>query len=152
MIHEQIKEELKSAMKAGEPIKKEVLRGVLSAFTNELVADGEKPDEMLSDEKAQEVLGRLAKQRREAIQQYENGGRPELAESEQRELTILEAYLPEQMSEDEVREHIEAKKQALEITDASQKGQLMGAVMKDLKDRADGTKVKELVEASLSSS
>lgn len=147
-IQETIKDHLKNAMKERNESTKTVLRGILTAFTNELVAGGKKPDEMLSDEEATAVLVRLAKQRRDSTLQFEKGGRKDLAEAEQKELRIIEKYLPEQMGENEIQDAVLAKKEALGITDANEKGKLMGAVMQELKGKADGTMVKQVVERS----
>jgi uncharacterized protein YqeY len=79
--------------------------------------------------------------------QYESAGRPELAEGEAKELSILQEFLPTMMSIDEVRKIVEAKKAELGITDASKKGMLVGALMKDLKGKADGNDVKNAVDS-----
>lgn len=124
----------------------EVIRGILTAFTNELVAKGLRPDEEISAEDADKVLLRLAKQRKDSIEQFEKGGRPELAEKEKQELTILEEYLPEQMSDEEIQKVAEKKKAELGITEPAKKGMLMGAIMKELGSKADGSKVKKAVD------
>lgn len=150
MLHEQIKEEVKDALKAKDEVKLTTLRGLLTAFTNELVADKKKPDEKLSDEKALEVINREAKKRKDSIEQFEKGGRSDLADDEKKELEILSVYLPKQMSEEEVKKVVQAKKEELGTQDKSQMGMLMGAVMKELKGRADGSLVKKAVEEALS--
>lgn len=152
MIHDEIKEDLKEAMKNKDDTKKEVLRGVLTAFTNELISAGKKPDEKLPDEEANTVLARLSKQRKDSIKQYEAGGRDDLVQGEAKELEVLQAYLPEQMSEEEVEKAVLAKKEKLGVTDTSEKGKLMGAIMQDLKGKADGTVVKSIVDASFEAS
>ncbi len=93
------------------------------------------------------VLKRQAKQRKDAIEQFVAGGRPELAENEANELKIIEAYLPQMMSQDDIRVVAEAKKAEMNVTDKSGMGQLIGAVMKELKDKADGGDVKIVVES-----
>lgn len=149
MLHEKIKEEIKNAMRAREAVRLDVLRGVLAAFTNELVATGKTPQDMLDDEKALTVVRRLAKQRKDSIEQFEKGGRADLAEKERGELTHLEAFLPQMMSKDEIRKIAEAKKIELGITDKSKMGMFVGAIMKELKGKADGNDVKEIVEELL---
>ena len=148
-IKEQIKEDLKESMRAKDETKTLVLKSILSAFTNELVAKGKTPQDEIDNEMAMTVIQRQAKQRKDAIKQFENGGRPELAESEKRELEIIENYLPEMMSEEEIKKVVDQKKEELGITDKSGMGQLMGAVMGELKGKADGGDVKNVVEASL---
>lgn len=145
-IHEQIKEELKDAMRARDAVRLTTLRGLLTGFTNELVASKKKPDEILSDEEAIAVIKRAVKQRKDSILQFEKGGRPELAESEKKELAILETYLPATMSKEDIRRAAEAKKAELGMSDPTKKGIFMGTLMKELKDKADGADVKEVVD------
>jgi uncharacterized protein YqeY len=149
-LHNQIREEMKEAMRAKDAVKLSVVRGLLSAFTNEAIAKGKKPDEELSDEDVLAVIRRQAKQRNDSIEQFEKGGRPELAESEKAELSILEDYLPALMPEEEVMGYVEKKKAELGISDKSGAGQLTGAVMKELKGKADGAVVKAAVDKLLS--
>ncbi|MBL7045114.1 MAG: GatB/YqeY domain-containing protein, partial [Parcubacteria group bacterium] len=92
------------------------------------------------------VIKKQAKQRKDSIEQFKAGGRDELAESEEKELVILSAYLPEDMSREEVEKIAIAKKEELGVTDKSKIGILMGAIMKEAKGKADGTVVKEVVE------
>ena len=146
MLHQNIKEEIKKAMKAKEQMRLDVLRGVLAAFTNELVAKKRKPDEILSDEDALAVISRLAKQRKDSIEQFKKGGREDLVKEEEVQLKILEAYLPEMMPREEIEKIAKAKKEELGITDPAKKGMLMSALMKELKGKADGAMVKELVD------
>ena len=145
-----IKESIKDAMRAKDAVKLTVLRGISAAFTNELVAKGQKPDGELSDEDAMTVIAREAKKRKDSIEQFTAAGRPELAENEQAELAIIETYLPTQMTRDEIEAVVKAKKEELGITDPAQKGQFVGAVMKDLKGKADGKIVQEVVNGLFS--
>lgn len=147
MLHDQIKTELKDAMRAKDSVKLTTLRGLLAGFTNELVAQKKKPDELVDDEMALTVIRRGVKQRKDAIEQFMKGGRPELAENEKAEGKILEAYLPQMMSRDEIKKVAEAKKMELGVTDKAKIGQLTGAIMKELKGRADGGDVKAVVDA-----
>lgn len=137
------------AMKAKEALKLSVIRGLLSAFTNEVVSKGKRPDEELSDEDVLGVISKAVKQRKDSIEQFEKGGRPELAESEKEELVILQAYLPAQMSREEIFAYVE-KKVADEKPEKEKKNQFMGMVMKELKGKADGNLVKEAIDSLLS--
>lgn len=148
-LQEQIKEQMKDAMRAKEQSKVMTLRGLMSAFTNELVAQGKMPTDKLTDEEAITVITREAKRRKDSIQQYSDAGREELAADEKEELAILEAFLPELMSEEEVTAFVVAKKEEMGITDASQKGQFIGAVMAELKGKADGAMVNRIVNEQL---
>lgn len=146
MLHEQIKNNIKEAMMAKDSVKLETYRGMLAAFTNELVAKNRKPSEMLTDEESVAVITRLSKQRKDSIEQYTKGNRDDLVKEEQSQLAILETYLPKMMDKSEVEKIARAKKEELGITDATKKGMLMSALMKDLKGKADGMVVKEVVD------
>ena len=146
MTHQELKEAVKTAMKNKEAVKLTVLRGIMSAATNELVAKGHKPDEMLADEELLTVITRAAKQRKDSIEQFTQGGREDLATSEKEELAIIEELLPPQMSESEVEEAVKAKAAEMGVTDKTGANKLMGMLMKDLKGRADGTVVKAVVD------
>ncbi len=145
--HENIKTELKTAMKAKEATRLTVIRGMLTAFTNELVATGKTPQDTLDDDVVMTVIKRLAKQRKDSIEQYEAAGRQELADTEKEELAILEGYLPQMMSQDEIRPIAQAKQAELGIEDKSKMGVLIGAVIKECAGKADGGDVKAVVEA-----
>ncbi len=132
-LHETIKKQLVEAMKAKDEVRLRTVRGILTAFTNELVATGKKPQDFMEDEKALAVITRLAKQRKDSIEQFEKGGRADLAEIEK----------------EEIRPIAEAKIAELGITDKSKVGQLLGALMKDLKGKADGGDVKAVVDSLL---
>ena len=146
-LHEQIKAELKEALKAKEAVRLRTIRSMLTAFMNELVATSRTPQDILTDEEVLAVIKRLAKQRKESITQYEAASRPELAEPEKAELTVLESYLPQMMSREEIEPIVVAKKAELGIDDKSKMGMLVGAVMKELAGKADGADVKVVVEA-----
>lgn len=147
-LHEEIKNSLKDAMKAKEAVRLRTIRHMLTAFTNELVANGKTPQDWLDDDTTLAVIKRLAKQRKESITQYEAAGRPELAVPEKEELEVLENYLPQMMSQEEIRPVVEAKKAELGIDDKSKMGMLVGAVMKELSGKADGGDVKSVVEST----
>ena len=145
-LHEQIKAEVKPAMMAKDAVRLSVVRNMLASFTNELVATGKTPQDTLDDVGGLRVIKRLSNQRKDSMEQFIKGGRPELAESEKAELVILEKYLPTLMSREEIMVVAIAKKETLGVTDKSKAGQLTGAIMKDLAGKADGKDVKEVVE------
>jgi uncharacterized protein YqeY len=147
MLHEQIKGGIKEAMMAKDAVLLKTLRGMVSAFTYELGAKGKTPQDMLSDEEALAVITKLSKQRKDSIEQFKKGGREDLVKEEEAELAILEKYLPKLMDKSEVEKIAKAKQTELGITDATKKGMLMSALMKDLKGKADGMVVKEVVDA-----
>lgn len=148
-LHTDIKSQMVEAMKAKDAVKLSVIRGLLSSFTNEAVTKGKKPDEMLSDEEVLAVISRAVKQRKDSIAQFEQGGRADLAEDEKAELAVLQSYLPAQMSREEIEAHVKAKI-ASENPTKDKAGQFTGSVMKDLKGKADGAMVKEVVDSLLS--
>ena len=133
-------------MLAKDAVRLSVVRNMISAFTNELVATGKTPQDILDDAGVLKVIKRLSNQRKDSIEQFEKGGRPELAESERAELAILDTYLPTLMSREEIKVVALAKKAALGVTDKTKAGQLTGIVMKDLAGKADGGDVKAVVD------
>jgi len=147
MIHENITKQIKEAMLAKDTVRLETLRGMSAAFVNELVAKKRKPTEMLADEEALAVVARLARQRKDSIEQFKKGNREDLVKSEEAELAILETYLPKMLERSEVEKVARAKVSELGITEASKKGMLMSALMKELKGKADGSMVKEVVDS-----
>ncbi len=147
MLHEQIKNGIKEAMIAHDALRLQAFRAMSAAFTNELVAKNKKPQEMLTDEEAIAVITKIAKQRKDSIEQFKKGGREDLVKEEESELAILETYLPKMMSKSEVEKIARIKKGELAITDGTKKGMLMSALMKDLKGKADGTVVREVVDS-----
>lgn len=144
-----ISTQLVNAMRAKDTARLTALRNLKAAFTNELVALKRSPNAELTDEEAITVIKRLVKQRKDSIEQFRKGGREELVRAEEAEIKVLSAYLPQMMSVNEIRKIAEAKKMELGITDKSKLGQLIGAVMKETKGKADGAEVKKIVEQIL---
>lgn len=144
MIHEDLKKGIPEAMKARDEVKLRTYRSLVTLMTNEVVAKKRKPDEFLTDDEALAVLKRAANQRKDSIEQFDKAGRSELSEPEKAELAVIEALLPAQMSKEEIAAVVKAKK--AEMPDANI-GMLTGAVMKELKGRADGAAVKEVIES-----
>ena len=147
MLHEQIRSGIKEAMMAKDALHLKAFRAMSAAFTNELVSKNKKPQEMLTNEEALVVITRLAKQRKDSIEQFKKGGREDLVKEEEDELAIFETYLPKLMDKSEVEKIAKAKKEEFGITDATKKGILMSVLMKDLKGKADGMVVKEVVDS-----
>lgn len=137
------------AMKAKDQLRVDTLRGCMAAFTNELVAKGRKPTEELSDDEAIAVLKRLGKQRTDAIEQYTQGGRAELADKEAAEKKIIEEFLPQMASRDEIEKIAKEKMAGMDTSDKAAMGKLIGAVLKEFAGRADGNEVKAVVASLL---
>jgi uncharacterized protein YqeY len=148
-LHQHIKDSIKEAMKAKDPVKLQVLRSIVAASTNELLNLKRTPQDMLTDEETITVIKRAIKQRKDSIEQFVNGGRSDLADSEKEELSVLQTFVPASMSKEDIKIAVEKKIQELGITDKSKIGMLLGAIMKDLKGQADGSDVKEVVESLL---
>lgn len=144
-MQEKIKAEIKAAMIAKDMDRLQVLRLISAAFTNELVTQGRPPTDPLSDEDCMKVIKRLAKQRKDSIEQFTAGGRPDLADSEKAELGIIEALLPAQMSEADIEARVKAKLAEAPV-DPAKKGIFVGQMMKELGDTADGATVKSVID------
>lgn len=148
-LHELIKQAIPEALKARDEVRLRTLRGVGAALTNEAVAKKQKPDSLLDDETVLAVIKRLANQRKDSIEQFEKAGRADLVGTEQEELVVLEAYLPQMMSQDEIRPIVEARIAELGISGKQEAGKLTGIVMKDLKGKAEGGDVKAVIDSLL---
>lgn len=147
-LHETIKDGIKEAMKAKDAVRLRTLRSLTAAMTNEVVAKKRKPDEFLTDDEALAVLKRAASQRKDSIEQFTAAGRTELAEPEQEELLVIESFLPAQMPREEIEVFVKGKI-AEAGPEAAKTGQFIGGIMKELKGKADGAIVKEIIDASL---
>ena len=108
-LHNDIKNQIKEALKEKNEVRLLVVRGLSATFTNELVAKGRKPDGELEDEEALAVIRRSVKQHKDSIDQFKKGGREDLVKSEEAELKILEVYLPAQMGEEDVAKIVKNK-------------------------------------------
>ncbi len=144
-IHETIKKQLVDAMRAKDAIRLDVIRGLLSSFTNELISKGSS-DAFLDDESVLALIRRSVKQHKDSIDQFEKGGRSDLATKEKAELTFLEAYLPQMMTREEIRKVAESKLSTVGALDKTKLGQFVGMLMKELKGKADGADVKAVVD------
>ena len=142
----QLQQELVVAMKAGEKAKMMGLRNIIGKLKAAKIDKGES----LTDEESLKILKSAAKQLKESIDQYQKGDRDDLAEEEAYELSLLEKYLPEQLSEKIIRETV---KNIVENTGAESiqdMGQIMGAAMKEFAGSADGKLVQKIVQEELS--
>ncbi|HOM86686.1 MAG TPA: GatB/YqeY domain-containing protein [Spirochaetota bacterium] len=140
-----IESNLKDAMKS----KNELLSSTLRMMKSDILYEKTKSTQELTDEKIIEVLTRSAKRRKEAIAEYEKAGRDDLARKEKQELEIIMQYLPQQMSADEIASHVDAVIASMGTITNKDTGKVMGQVMKDLKGKADGQIVKQIVAQKL---
>lgn len=143
-LFQQIQDGAKKAMIARDEFRLNTLRSVKAVFSNELINKPGKTE--LTDEEALAVVKRLVKQRKDSIEQFKKGNREDLVKVEEEELKILEVYLPQMMSKDEILKIAQKKKAELGITDKTKSNMLMSGLMKDLKGKADGADVKAVVE------
>jgi uncharacterized protein len=144
----QIQDDIKAALLGGDRFVGETLRNLKAAILNEEVAQG-KRDSGLSDEEIEKVVAREVKKRNESVAVYEANGRKELAEVEKKEAEVLARYLPEQLSEAELRSIVASKISALGATDAKSMGQVIGAVKQQVGNSADGALLARIVKESL---
>ncbi|MEZ4317418.1 MAG: GatB/YqeY domain-containing protein [Myxococcota bacterium] len=143
---ETVSEELKNAMRARDKVRTQGLRNIRAAFIEALKEDGA---ESLPDAKAEEILRKLAKQRKESIEAYEGGGRPELADEERAELAVIEAFLPQLADEAQTRAWVEAAIAKTGASAPSDMGKVMGLLMKDHKAVLDGKLANQIVRELL---
>ena len=148
-LHQTIKAGIPDALRAKDEVRLRTLRSLATMMTNEVVAKKRKPDEFLTDEESLAVVKRASNQRKDSIEQFEAAGRHELAVPEKEELAVLESFLPEQMSAEEIEVVVKAKMLELGITEKKDAGKFTGAVMQELKGRADGGAVKAVIDSLL---
>ena len=148
-IHESIKASIPEAMRARDEVKLRTIRSLVTLMTNEVVAKKRKPDEFLIDEEALVVLKRAASQRKDSIEQFDKAGRTDLSAPEKAELALIEAMLPAQMSREEIEKVAKAKMAEMGVSSKAEAGKFTGALMKELKGKADGGEVKAVVDSLL---
>jgi uncharacterized protein YqeY len=153
-IHQNIKNQIVEALRAKDTIRLDTLRGLNALFMNEVLTQKSGTDsEFLADDKALALIKRSVKQRLDSIRQFEIGKRMDLADKERAELKILETYLPQSASKEEIQ--AVATKIANQMfkdgkMDAKSAGKLTGMIMKELGGNADGNDVKAVVEGMIS--
>ncbi len=149
-LKEKIDLDLKNSMKSGDKTRLNAIRSIRATLLEKEVSIRVAGKGVLSEEQEIEVLVSLAKKRRDAIEQFTAGNRPDLAATELSELNVIEEYLPEPVSDEEVRSAIEEIVAKTGATSMKDIGKVMGLAMKALKGKADGTKVQEIVKSLLS--
>lgn len=148
MLKQQLKDELKQAMLAKDAQTTSVLRMILSAVGYHEIQKGG-AGYTATDEDVLAVIQKEAKQHRDSIEQFKNAGRHELVEKEEQELKLLQKYLPEQMSEEEIKKLVAEAVQQTGAKEASDMGKVMSALMPKVKGKADGGLVSRLVKEAL---
>ena len=147
-LKERIDADLKTALLGGDRFKGEVLRSLKAVILNEEVAQN-KRDEGLDDSTIEQLIAREVKKRNESATIYDNANRPELAENERAEAKTMSDYLPQQLSEDKVKEVVARVISDLGVASPSAMGQVIGAVKKELGNTADGAIIAKIVKNAL---
>ncbi|HEX6769758.1 MAG TPA: GatB/YqeY domain-containing protein [Candidatus Binatia bacterium] len=141
----EIQQAVKAAMKGGDTVTLSTLRLLLAALQNEEI----RIRRALGADEIQKIIGTLCKQRGEAIELYRQGGREELAAKEEAELAILKGFLPQQLSDDEIRSAIQESIAEAGAKGLADLGKVMKLVMPKVAGRSDGKRVSELTKALL---
>jgi len=141
----QITDDVKQAMRSGDKHRLKILRMLTAAIKQREIDERIE----LDDGQVLAVVEKMIKQRRESAEQYRSGSRPELAEVEEAEISVLEAYLPEQLSDEELDVAVDAAIAEAGAGDMSAMGQVMGLLKTRLQGRADMSKVSGLVRSRL---
>ncbi len=147
-LFDQVSEDIKDAMRNKEKIRLEALRGMKKEFIEAKTAKGAHDE--LSDETAIQILQKMAKQRRDSADIYHAQGRPELAEKELEEVTVIEKYLPKQLSQDELDTKISEIITQVGASSPADMGKVMGVATKALAGVAAGKLISETVKKLLS--
>jgi len=152
MLRDRIKEAMKTAMKAKDEIGLAATRLIQAALKDRDIAARSKGNtDGISDDEILGMLQSMIKQRRDSIEMYEKGGRPELAEREAREIDVIETFLPEQMDEDAANAAIDAVMKEMEATSMKDMGRVMAALKERHAGSMDFGKASGLVKARLGS-
>ena len=147
-LKSQIDADLKTALLSGDRFSAEVLRGLKAVILNEEVQQGKREDG-LDDATIETLIVREVKKRQDSATQYEAAGRPELVEAEKAESKVIEGYLPEQTSEEDIKKVIGETIAAMGVSGAQAMGQVIGAVKGKLGNAADGGTIARLVKEAL---
>jgi hypothetical protein len=144
-LKEKLGEDLKDAMRSRDAARRSVIRLLLSAIHNEEIARQKELDE----DAVVQVLGRQAQQRRDSIEAYEKGNRPDLVDKEKGELDIISSYLPEQLSREEITRIVSEAVRNSGASGPQDMGKVMGQVMPKVRGRAEGREVNAIVSDML---
>ncbi len=145
-LHQTLKAHTKESMIAKDADRTLVLRGIQAEIQKDLMAK-KSPATEATDDEALAVIKKLVKQRKDSIEQFTKGGREDLADSEKKELAILQAYVPATMSLEDIKTIAVAKKAELGVTDKAGAGKLIGVISKELKGKAEGSDIKTVVDS-----
>jgi hypothetical protein len=144
-MKDRISQDIKEAMKNKNAVKLSTLRMIMA----ELQRKEKEKGIPVNNETAHQILQSMIRRTKEAIEQFRKGGREDLAEKEQQEVKIIEQYLPEQLSEDEIIEHVHTAISELGVRGPKEMGRVMGVLVKKLSGRADGSSISRIVKEEL---
>lgn len=147
-LKQRITDDLKAALLSGDRFATETLRGLKAAVLNEEVARN-KRETGLDDTEIEQIVAKEVKKRNESATLYDQAGRSELADNERKEVYVLNAYLPEQLSEEEVRSIVEKSIAELGVSGSAAMGQVIGAVKQKVGNKADGATIAKAVKNAL---
>jgi uncharacterized protein YqeY len=147
-LKETINNDIKNAMLKKETQRLETLRMVKAKLLEKEVEKRVTPEGMTEEDEMQVLLS-SAKMRKEAIEEFDKAGRRDLADKERAELEIIQEYLPKQMSNDDIAKVIDDLASKLGVQGQKDFGKLMGAAMKELRGKAEGKDVQDIVKAKL---
>ena len=149
MLKDKLNDELKAAMRAKDAVRLRTIRALRAALLEKEIEERSGGEATLTEEQEMAVIQKQAKQRRDAMAQYEEAGREDLAAKEREELEIIDTYLPEQLDDDAIRTVLREVIAATGATSPQDMGKVMGAAMQRLRGRADGRRINELVRSLL---
>lgn len=150
-ILNRVKQDLTDAMKAQDDVRRRALRSLRAALANKEIAKRRAgADSSLEDQEELAVVQKQVKQRRDSIEQYEEADRDDLAKKEREEIEVLEDYLPDRLSDEELAERLDALIDDVGATSMADMGPVMGRAMDELRGRVDGNRVREMVQDRLS--
>ena len=150
-ILDRVKQDLTDAMKAQDDVRRRALRSLRAALANKEIAKRRAgADSSLADQEELAVVQKQVKQRRDSIEQYEEADRDDLAQKEREEIEVLEDYLPDRLSDEELAERLDAIIDDVGATSMADMGPVMGRAMDELRGRVDGNRVREMVQDRLS--
>ncbi len=148
-LYEQIREDMKSAMKAHDSATLDTIRMLISSIKNKMIEAGTVASQEIADADVMAVIKSDVKKLKDGLESFVTAARADLADAARKEIAILEKYLPAQITDGELEAKVRAELAALGITSAADLGKAMGTLMGKLKDMADGSRIKQMVDKVL---
>ncbi len=152
MLKDRLAQDLKDAMRAKDEVRLRTIRSLRAGLTDREIELRQGGVATLTEEQEMAVVQKQAKQRRDAMEQFRSAGREDLVQREEEELSVIEAYLPRQLTDAEIREVVRDVVAATGAETMRDMGKVMGPVMERLRGRAEGRRVQEAVREALAGS